>query len=232
MNALTVQELHDKFFRDNYEIVPKKAASVPTRDARTTGPGLPLFGPNDGVRTATPRERGHMTRDDVLEGNDPPQRINRGMIYDGLREAVRDTPAEATVAELDPRKNFTANEPVHAEDLEEYVAAQVEKALGKVYPAGARDALARDAIARVRRRARDQERPCDLPPEPGEKRTTDRALASRGSALFADALRRTQDYAAGLAPARAALTKPAAAPVAKARCSPPEFAALHAKKRA
>jgi hypothetical protein len=207
--------------------------------------------------------RGSRTRDDVLTGNDPvPKTIGLGRIWTATAEELRDA-ATSPVAELQSGKNFVLAEVVEPEDVEDYVAANGKPPidLGVTYQALAADSRARRArdaeaprvsmgrqfgphtqaaerdknwepgdgprMAGINPGAEDDA--CDVPPH--MKGTKDAARG--GSSLFARARQHVQDYAAGLAPKRAAMAAQVAAAAAPgARCTAAEFAAARANKRA
>jgi hypothetical protein len=250
---------------------------IQTRDARTVGPAVPLFGPNDSIRLSSARERGQ-TRDEGetsgrLEGNDPQKRISRGLLNTAESiEPIRDSLADAVEA-LDPSKNLTAGVFHQAQDIGELKKAlglaDEVIALGHTYKALATDALTRTRAARDQSKftphtqlselerthlpsdspimrsiypaagAKDQGAACDVPPEPGSfgKSTKDAVRRSMGRLRsYLPGTNRgitTQAYQDKLRDERAkmATKDQQAAPVATARMTAADFAALRANKR-
>ena len=215
MKALTVRQLHDQWFREHYDIVPKKAVSVPTRDARTSEPSL--WG----------RERGR-TRDELLVGPEPVTRISLGKIWTGGDDDPLVTAANEATQEF-AEGTFAAGRVLHAENLDDYISSLRTHANEM--------AALREKMADAELRAGTGHGPAaDKPPGEGSRldgRTADRALANRGSPLFAAAMKHTQDFAVGLASKRAALTaQPQATSTVGARATAAEFAALRVRKGA
>lgn len=229
MMAMTRQQLHDKFLRDNYDIVPKKATSVETRDERTTGPSMPLFGRNASVKLATPRERGTHDQAPLLTGNDPPpRRSSLGTVFTALGEVLRSAGVDPVEA-LQSGRNHVLGEFEEPQELMEY---DVDGELAHTFTAAAQDAVARF------RRARDQERGCDLPPVEGSRldgRTKDgRSMGHHRSYLpGTNSGISTADYAEGLRKERAKMaTQDHSGVVAKPVMNAAEAAALRAAVRA
>jgi hypothetical protein len=238
--------------------------TIETRDAaptRSRGPGLPLFGPNDSVRTSTRRERG-MTRDETLTPQTSGQTISRGTYWDGTGVNAK---LDAKVGPIrDFVSGFIPNNIVHAVD------PGVVIDLGRTYTPRLQDEEAREAMTRALDEAEEEwrndersaraattfrpgtqraeaeryrqrsdgalssamyPRPTDAPHNHGPAADLPVTDAARGLALFAAARSHTQDYAAALKKGRETAAPTAPAKVKTAADYAANLAAGRAAKR-
>jgi hypothetical protein len=225
--AMTVQELHDAFVRDNYHIIPKAAARIATADSasvRTHGSPEPLFSADDAIRLPTSRP----TRDEILTSINSGKTIGLGTVWDGT--GVNSKLDAATAVVRDIVNGLASGRVLHAED------PGVVISLGRTYEALAKDESMRKALGTAldtaeelwKQDKRSTDEAHDLPPNNG---TTDSSRVRRnylpGSAKGIS----TTDYAAGLKKGREAQAVTAPAKVRAASASA-DYAAILAAGRA
>jgi hypothetical protein len=234
---MTVQELHDKFFRDNYDIVPK-ASRTPTRDSvsiRTHGPSVRGFGPDDAIRFPTARERGQ-TRDEVLSSMNSGQVISRGTVWDGTGVNAKLDQKVAPIRAF--VRGFVLDNIVGAESPGTVIS------LGRVFAPHVQDDDEREALTRAmddaeeewRRDKRSTDTACDEPPTKGRTRLDGRTADGRAMTHLRNSPGTNsgisgQRYQDSLRKGRAAMaTQDRATPTVGARVTAQEFAALRAGK--
>lgn len=206
----------------------------PTIDTRTVDPvGVPM--PEGAHVRRLPSTRKPLTRDELLESQNSGQVISRGTIWDGaginprldeklspVREFTRGFVPGNIVDAVDPGVVIRLGRIFTPHTQEEELRESMKRAIDEAEAEWKRDERSGAA--------KDQSRPCDVPPEPTKMPVGD----GRGRlSLLARAARATVDYVTGLAPKRAAFTAPLqGTPVAAARMTPKEFAEMRRDKAA